>query len=179
MQSDGLLEQWHLDVNQVRQWVYEAERPRERESRHALWLIGQGWTQDHAAAAMERDPHTIGAWVEAFRQRGSDGVRFDPGGGSPFLDAAERAALKAAVRQPPAAAVVPAATWSWKAVRHSVGERLGRCLSRRSCLRYLHRLGFVGKQPKHRLKKADAVFFCRVSAQPDVIWLGDYLRLLA
>jgi transposase len=50
---------------------------------------------------------------------------------------------------------VPAATWSWKAVRHFLAERFGQELSRRSCLRYLHRLGFVWKRPKRRLVKAD------------------------
>lgn len=83
MQSDGLLERWQLDLNQVRERMYEAERPRERERWHALWLVGQGWTQDRVAAALERDAHTIGVWIEAFRQRGPEGLRFDPSGGSP------------------------------------------------------------------------------------------------
>jgi transposase len=49
-----------------------------------------------------------------------------------------------------------AATWSGKAVRQFVADRFGRRLSLRSCLRYLHRLGFVCKRPKRRLLKADA-----------------------
>lgn len=36
-----------------------------------------------------------------------------------------------------------------------MAERFGQQLSRRSCLRYLHRLGFVWKRPKRRLLKAD------------------------
>lgn len=48
-----------------------------------------------------------------------------------------------------------AATWSGKAVRQLVAERFGYRLSARSCLRYLHRLGFVCKRPKRRLLKAD------------------------
>jgi transposase len=36
-----------------------------------------------------------------------------------------------------------------------VAERFGKRLSPRSCLRYLHRLGFVWKRPKRRLLKAD------------------------
>ena len=38
----------------------------------------------------------------------------------------------------------------------SVQDRLGRVLSRSSCLNYLHRLGFVVKRPKKRLLEADA-----------------------
>ncbi|GAC1432876.1 MAG: hypothetical protein NVSMB62_29400 [Acidobacteriaceae bacterium] len=59
------------------------------------------------------------------------------------------------MQQPPQAAKVPAANWSWKAVRHWVEARCGQRLSARSCLRYLHRLGFVWKRPARRLLKAD------------------------
>ena len=45
---------------------------------------------------------------------------------------------------------------NWKVVRQFAEERFGRVLSSRSCLNYLHRLGFVVKQPKKRLLKADA-----------------------
>jgi transposase len=45
--------------------------------------------------------------------------------------------------------------WNWKVVRQFVDERFGLALSRSSCLNYLHRLGFVLKQPKKRLLKAD------------------------
>jgi hypothetical protein len=48
------------------------------------------------------------------------------------------------------------ANWCWKAVRQFVEERFGRLLSGRSCLNYLHRLGFVLKRPKRRLLKANA-----------------------
>jgi transposase len=50
---------------------------------------------------------------------------------------------------------IAAATWSWKAVGQVVAARFGRRLSPRSCLRYLHRLGFVWKRPKRRLLRAD------------------------
>jgi transposase len=41
-------------------------------------------------------------------------------------------------------------------VRTFVQERFGLCLSRSSCLNYLHRLGFVVKRPKKHFLKADA-----------------------
>jgi transposase len=41
-------------------------------------------------------------------------------------------------------------------VRAFVKKRFGRLLSRSSCINYLHRLGFVVKQPKKRLLKANA-----------------------
>lgn len=72
------------------------------------------------------------------------------------MNAAEQAALKAAVAVSPRTVDVPAATWSWKSVRQFVQQRFGKRVSARSCLRYLHRLGFVWKRPKRLLLKADA-----------------------
>jgi transposase len=48
-----------------------------------------------------------------------------------------------------------AATWSWKAVAQFAADRFDQRLSRSSCLRYLHRLGFVCKRPGKQLAKAD------------------------
>jgi transposase len=63
--------------------------------------------------------------------------------------------LKAAVQAPPEKAGINLANWNWKVVRRFVQERFGRWLSRSSCLKYLHRLGFVRKRPKKRFLKAD------------------------
>jgi len=63
------------------------------------------------------------------------------------------------------------ANWNWKVVRQFIEARLGRRLSRPTCLRYLHRLGFVFKRPKKRLLKADAA---RRAA-----FVEEYARLLA
>lgn len=56
----------------------------------------------------------------------------------------------------PRAAGLDLANWNWKVVHQFVQERFGRLLSSRSCLNYLHRLGFVVKRPKKRLLKANA-----------------------
>jgi transposase len=61
-----------------------------------------------------------------------------------------------AVQGPPSAAGLESANWSWKGVRQFVQERFGLGLSGRTCLNYLHRLGFVLKRPKKRLLKANA-----------------------
>ena len=72
------------------------------------------------------------------------------------------------MQQPPSASDIPAATWSWKAVRQFVVQRFAKHLSQRSCLRYLHRLDFVWKRPKRLLLKADpakrAAFVARYRA---------------
>lgn len=64
--------------------------------------------------------------------------------------------MKRAVQVAPRDAGLDLANWNWKVVRQFVEERFGPVLSSRSCLNYLHRLGFVVKRPKKRLLKADA-----------------------
>ncbi len=61
-----------------------------------------------------------------------------------------------AVQADTSAAGLDGANWNWKSVRQFVEERFSLKLSSRTCLNYLHRLGFVLKRPKKRLLKADA-----------------------
>ena len=78
-----LLQKWQLDLGKVRENVYRSATPRERERWHALWLVARGWTAAQVAEALERDPHTIGEWLGAFRQGGPEGLVFEQAGGSP------------------------------------------------------------------------------------------------
>lgn len=61
------------------------------------------------------------------------------------------------MQAPPRAAGIAAADWNWRVVRAFCRERFSVTRTRSSCVRYLHRLGFVVKRPKKRLLKADAV----------------------
>ena len=74
---------WQLDTATVRQRMYRAPTPRERERWHALWLALQGWPTVQVATALERDPHTVGGWLAAFRQDGPAALAFVHTGGSP------------------------------------------------------------------------------------------------
>jgi len=78
-----VLERWQFDLKQVREQVYRAATPRERERWHALWLLGRGWSAVQVAEALERDTHTIGNWIERFRQEGPTGLAFEQSGGPP------------------------------------------------------------------------------------------------
>jgi len=78
-----LLNQWQLDMKTVRRRMFRAPTPRERERWHALWLLAQGWSAAQVAEALERDPHTIGEWLESFRQDGPAGLAFEQTGGAP------------------------------------------------------------------------------------------------
>jgi transposase len=78
-----VLQRWKLDLRAVRDQVYRAATPRERERWHAVWLLAGGWTAGQVAEALERDPHTIGEWLATLRQAGPAGLAFEPPGGSP------------------------------------------------------------------------------------------------
>ncbi len=67
-----VLKQWKLDLGTVREQVYRAPTPRERERWHAMWLLAGGWSAVQVADALERDPHTIGEWLATFRQAGRE-----------------------------------------------------------------------------------------------------------
>ena len=80
---NDLLERWQLDVRQVREQMYCAPTPRERERWHELWLLARGWSAVQVAEALERDPQTVGAWVAAFDRSGPAARAFEHTGGSP------------------------------------------------------------------------------------------------
>jgi len=77
------LDRWQLDVKAVRERVYRAATPRERERWHALWLLARGWSAAQVAEALERDAHTVGDWLERFRHIGPAGLSFEQTGGAP------------------------------------------------------------------------------------------------
>jgi hypothetical protein len=74
---------WQIDAAAVRDRMYRAPTPRERERWHALWLALQGWSVAHVATALGRDPHTVGSWLAAFRREGPTALAFVHTGGSP------------------------------------------------------------------------------------------------
>lgn len=78
-----LLDRWKLNERQVRERVYRAPTPRERERWHAVWLLARGWSATQIAEALGRDPHTIGEWLDRFRRVGPAGMAFEQTGGSP------------------------------------------------------------------------------------------------
>ncbi len=78
-----VLARWKLDLPAVRELVYRAPTPRERERWHALWLLARGWTAADVAVALDRDPHTVGEWLARFCRDGPTSITFAQTGGSP------------------------------------------------------------------------------------------------
>lgn len=54
------LTHWKLETATVLKRVYRARNPHESERWDALWLLAQGRSAADVAAALGRDPHTIG-----------------------------------------------------------------------------------------------------------------------
>jgi hypothetical protein len=77
------LERWQMEVAAVRERMYRSPTPRERERWHALWLLAQGWTMARVAEVLERDPHTVAAWLSAFEEGGPQALAFERVGGPP------------------------------------------------------------------------------------------------
>jgi anti-sigma-K factor RskA len=77
------LRQWQVDAATVREQMYRAPTPRERERWHAVWLTLQGWSGARVATALGRDPHTVGDWLAAVRRDGPGVLAFVHTGGSP------------------------------------------------------------------------------------------------
>ena len=80
---NATLKRWQLEGKAVRERMYRAPTPRERERWHAIWLLTRGWSASQVAEALERDAHTIGDWVADLGQRGPAGLTFERTGGYP------------------------------------------------------------------------------------------------
>ena len=65
---ERFLEQWQMDAKALRRRMILAPTPRERERWYAILLLAQGFAA--TAAALERDPHTVGRWASAFGEEG-------------------------------------------------------------------------------------------------------------
>ena len=64
MTWDGYLEQWQINGKDLRHRMILSRTPWERERWYAMLLLAQWWT----AAALERDPRTMGRWVATFEK---------------------------------------------------------------------------------------------------------------
>ena len=85
---DRFLERWQMDARDLHRRIILSPTPRERERWHAIWLLAQGWTASAAAAALERDPHTIAPSdklrrASAYGEGGPAALIFEQTGGSP------------------------------------------------------------------------------------------------
>ena len=169
-EMERFLEQWQMDSRDLRRRMIRSPTPRERERWYAMLLLAQGWTAAATAEALERDPHTIGRWALAFGEGGPGALIFEQSGGSPRP------------RRGAAGGVEGGGAGDTRRVGHRTGQleleggaavcpgALRYQPEPRSCLNYLHRLGFAFKRPKKRLIKADAAKRGSFVAEYAALW---------
>ena len=77
MEIERFLEQWQMEVKDLRRRMIPAptHRERERERWYAILLLAQGWTSSATAQALERYPHSIGPLLQAQEGVGLRGGR--------------------------------------------------------------------------------------------------------
>ncbi len=66
----ALLAQKSIDQSMIRQAIYEAETPEQREKCHVLWLLGRGMTIDEIADAVEWESSKVRDLAAAFERDG-------------------------------------------------------------------------------------------------------------
>ena len=82
-----LLEKWQLNVGDVREQLYRASTPRERERWHGLWLLVQGWSVTKVAEALERESLIpLGTGWPTFAKAGPKGWSLNRLGVPPRLE---------------------------------------------------------------------------------------------
>ena len=175
----ALLERWRIDEAEARRRMYRAPTPRERERWHAPWLLAQGWTAAAVARALDRDAHTIGQWATAFAEGGPRALSFEQSGGSPRAERGSAgriegggAGVAIVSRHRPIELELEGGAAIYVVPLRVVAEpeRLSE-LPPSTRGQALHRLGYVLKRPKKRLRKADPV---RREA-----FVGEYAALTA
>jgi hypothetical protein len=81
----AMLGRWQLDEKAVRERMYSAATPRERERWFGVWLLARGWSAVQVAEALERRVFEcpIGDWVADLREKGPAGLAFEQTVGPP------------------------------------------------------------------------------------------------
>ena len=160
---DRSLEQWQMEVKDLRRRMIWAPTPRERW--YAILLLAQGWRASATATALERDPHTIGRWAAAFGEGGPRALIFEQNRWSP--PAPWRGAA-GGVEGGGAAAACRGGHGPGQLELEGGASVLSGNASASACVpqqlpdlppstrgQALRRLGFAFKRPKKRLLKAD------------------------
>ncbi len=135
----------------------EAPHDRVRERFLALALVAMEQPATEVAKLLGRNPQTVQRWVQQFNAKGPEGVRpHFPGNPSRrLLSDEELSELQAAIQQSPRQVGFPRGRWTGRLVMAFVKQRFGQTIAYRTAIGYLHRLNFVRKRPRKRLKKAD------------------------
>ena len=97
-------------------------------------MLAQGWSATQVAEALEREPHTIGNWLDNFRQGGAQGLVFEQTGVSPRLEPRSTEPTEVCGAKSAWGGGIELSNWNWKVVRQFLKQSFDLGLSRSSCL---------------------------------------------
>jgi transposase len=144
----------HLSTDELERRYRAAQSPVARSHWQIVWLLAQGLPSARVAAVTGYTVNWVRTIAQRFNQDGPAGLgdrRHRNPGRVGLLSAAQRAALAAALRQPPADGGVwtgpKAAAWMATVLGHRVHAQRG--------WETLQRLGWTSKVPRPRHAKAD------------------------
>ena len=139
----------HGSADEVRS-AYREEREAVRRSHlQVIWLLLSGDELRWVSRVCGFSERWVGKLIERWNAEGLAGLgdrRRGNAGAKPLLDAAGLAALDAALEQPPA----DGGLWGGRQVAAWMSAYLGRPVSPKRGLDYLHRLGFSQQRPRPR-----------------------------
>jgi transposase len=131
-----------------------ARDPVARSHWQIIWLLAQGLASEQVAVVTGYTVNWIRTLVRRYNQRGPAGLgdhRHRNPGATGLLSAAQRAALAAALEQPPADGGV----WTGPKVASWMATTLGRPVHPQRGWEMLRRLGWTPQVPRPRHAKAD------------------------
>ncbi len=144
----------HLSVNDVERRYRGAKDPVARSHWHIIWLLAQGRASEQVAIVTGYSVNWIRTLARRYNQHGSMGLgdrRHHNPGATGLLSAAQRAALAAALAQPPADGGV----WTGPKVAAWMASTLGRPVHPQRGWEVRRRLGWTPQVPRPRHAKAD------------------------
>ena len=146
--------QAHLGVDELGTPYRRAKDPVARSHWQVVWLLARGLPSAHVAAVTGYTVNWVRTLARQYNQRGPAGLedrRHRNPGATGLLSAPQRAALAAALQQPPA----DGGAWTGPKAAAWMTAALGRRVHPQRGWEALRRLGWTSTVPRPRHAKAD------------------------
>lgn len=127
---------------------------------HVIILHYRGYTNAHIAKVMELNPHTVGIYVNSYKQYGIEGLQMGKSSGSPrFLSQEQEAKLYEVIttKTPDEVGFGYRKNWNASIACKWVKDNFNIQYSNRGMLQVLHRLNLSYTSPTYTLAKADPI----------------------
>jgi transposase len=144
----------HLPPAELEARYRRARDPVARSHWQIVWLLAGGAATAEVARVTGYSVNWVREVARRYREGGPAGLgdrRHGNPGGAPLLDAAQQAALRAALAGPPPGGGL----WTCRKVADWIGARVGRPVAEARGWEWMRRLGFTPQRPRPRETRAD------------------------